>query len=284
MYHGIFHCERDSRMKYMTFNSSCSYAGVANMLDSYGVSVEDRQIALDMKLPYLFSHENGAYCSGPMLQTAKWFNLYLKPRGFLMTETRLLREEVCSFLADVHTAMLGIAFSQRGKHAVVYTGMEGDRYRFLNNKHKNSSDPEIIYLTQEELLPLLNNFVSASVLQKDHPTPVDLRPYLQESADTLLHLKRDINAFCSSEQTPRALKTAQNVLFRAILLDSITMLELLENEEPLKTLKSVQGELLTALKENIPLTLADRLSMHRFEIAIDAYRELIQSHAEQTLL
>lgn len=250
------------------------------MLESYGINVEDRQIALDMKLPYLFSHENGAYCSGPMLQTAKWFNLYLKPRGFLMTETRLLREEVCAFLADIRPAMLGLAVSQHGKHAVVYTGMEGDHYRFLNNKHKGSSDPETIDLTQEELLPLLSDSVTIAVLQKGLSTPVDLRPYLQESADTLLHLKRDINAFCSREQTPRALRTAQNILFRAILLDGITMLELLENDEPLKTLRSVQSELLTALKENIPLTLADRLSMNRFESAIEAYGELIQSHTE----
>ena len=284
MYHSIFYSERDTRMKYMTFNSSCSYAGVANMLESYDVNVEDRQIALDMKLPYLLSHENGVYCSGPMLQTAKWFNLYLKPRGFLMTETRLLKKEVCLFLKEVRPVMLGLAVSPRGKHAVVYTGTEGDRYRFLNNKHKGSSDPEVIYLTQKELLPLLSDSVSAAVLQKDIPTPVDLRPYLQESADTLLKLKQDINAFCSREQAPQALRTAQHSLFRAILLDGITMLELLENDEPLKTLKSVQGELLTALKENIPLTLADRLSMHRFESAIDAYRELIQFHAEQALL
>lgn len=254
------------------------------MLESYGVNVEDRQIALDMKLPYLFSHENGAYCSGPMLQTAKWFNLYLKPIGFLMTETMLLKKEVCPFLKNVPSAMLGLALSPRGKHAVVYSGMEGDRYRFLNNKHKGSSDPEAIYLTQEELLPLLSDSVYAAVLQKGLLTPVDLRPYLQESADTLLNLKQDIKTFCSTEQTPQALKAAQNTLFRAILLDGITMLELLGNDEPLKTLKSVQGELLTALKENIPVTPADRLSMNRFENAIDAYRKLIQFHAEQAPL
>lgn len=131
-------------MKYMTFNSSCSYAGVANMLESYGVNVEDRQIALDMELPYLFSCENGIYCSDPMLQTAKWFNLYLEPRGFIMTETMLLKEEVCAFLREVHIrpAMLGIAFSPRGKHAVVYTGMEGDCYKFPNNKPQKSPAPD----------------------------------------------------------------------------------------------------------------------------------------------
>ena len=54
-------------MKYMTFNSSCSYAGVANMLEQYGVDVEDRIIALGMKLPYLFAQEGGVYMAGPML-------------------------------------------------------------------------------------------------------------------------------------------------------------------------------------------------------------------------
>ena len=46
-------------MKYMTFNSSCSYAGVANMLAQYHFAVDDRTIAMGMKLPYLFTYEDG---------------------------------------------------------------------------------------------------------------------------------------------------------------------------------------------------------------------------------
>ena len=69
-------------MRYMTFNSSCSYAGVANMLEYHGILVTDRQIALDMDLPFLFSDEGGVYAAGPMLQSAKWVELYLKPLGF----------------------------------------------------------------------------------------------------------------------------------------------------------------------------------------------------------
>ena len=279
MHNGIFYSERDTRMKYMTFNSSCSYAGVANMLECYGVNVEDRQIALGMKLPYLFSREDSIYCSGPMLQSAEWFNLYLKPRGFFMTETKLFKEEVCLFLRETRPAMLGLGVSAGGKHAVVYTEAEGDRFRFLNNKHKSSPDPEVIYLTQEELLSLLSDSVSVAVLQEGLPTPVDLRPYFQESADILLQLKRDIKAFCSRQQTPQSFRAARDTLFRAILLDGITMLELLGNEEPLQTLKSVQKEFLAALKENKSLVPADRLSLNRLECAIDAYRELVLSHS-----
>ncbi len=71
-------------MKYMTFNFSCSYAGVANMLEQYGIDTDDRSIAMGMKLPYLFAYENGVYMAGPMLQSAAWFNLYLNPIGFEM--------------------------------------------------------------------------------------------------------------------------------------------------------------------------------------------------------
>ena len=46
----------NTTFKYMTFNSSCSYAGLANMLLRYGVDTQDREIARDMKLPFLFAN------------------------------------------------------------------------------------------------------------------------------------------------------------------------------------------------------------------------------------
>lgn len=48
-------------MKYMSFNSSCAFAGVANMLQQLGIDVQDRDIALGMKLPYLFVKEDDVY-------------------------------------------------------------------------------------------------------------------------------------------------------------------------------------------------------------------------------
>ncbi len=82
-------------MKYMHFNSSCSYAGLANLLELRGVDTEDYQIALDMGLPYFLRYEeaSGAYRNGPMLQSAEWFDLYLKPRGFLYLERFMEKRE-----------------------------------------------------------------------------------------------------------------------------------------------------------------------------------------------
>lgn len=121
-------------MKYMTFNASCSYAGLANLLDWYGVDVEDRVIALKIELPYLFAREGRRYLSGPMLQGAEWFDLYLHPIGFTFIERRLERAEVCSFLKDHPPAMLGLRVTPESKHAVVYTGGRGGEYCFINNK------------------------------------------------------------------------------------------------------------------------------------------------------
>ena len=63
-------------MKYMSFNSSCSYCCLANLLEGYGVDREDRELALDMDLPWLFSYdpEGRTFLAGAMLQGKAWFD------------------------------------------------------------------------------------------------------------------------------------------------------------------------------------------------------------------
>ena len=107
-------------MKYMTFNSSCAYAGVANMLEQYGVDTDDRSIAMGMKLPYLFSYQN-----------AEWFNLFLIPQGFEMCEIELPAEQVADYLKKQKTAMLGFRMNENNKHAVVYIGSHDGKLVFL---------------------------------------------------------------------------------------------------------------------------------------------------------
>lgn len=197
-------------MKYMSFNSSCSYAGLANMLEYYGIETEDRQIALDMGLPFLFSKEENAYSAGPMLQTAEWFHLYLKPRGFRMTETRLQREAV------------------------------------------------------------------VAVIERAEPEPVSLGGYFQRSLEVLEELKTELTAFCAERRSLKELASARDGLFRAILLDAVTMLELLEETEIRGVLQRLQRQLLEVLKEGKPLILQNRIPVAALGEAIDRYAELIR--------
>ncbi len=106
-------------MKYMSFNSSCSYAGLANLLSFYGVDTEDRKIAVEMGLPYFFDFENGIFSAGSMLQGEKWFNIYLNPLGFAWKEQETKKAELCPMLRKVGYAMLGVYVNDRNKHAVI---------------------------------------------------------------------------------------------------------------------------------------------------------------------
>lgn len=263
-------------MKYMTFNSSCAYAGLANMLERCNVDVEDREIALDMGLPFLFAQEGCMYCAGPMLQTAKWFDLYLRPRGFLMTETSVEKEAAGRYLQSVSCGMLGIAVPSGGRHAVVYTGMEEGRYSFLNNKRRNSPEPEKLILTEAELAAGLGDTVVIATIDKTPPQPRELEGYFQESVEVLRKLKEEITVFCRKERNPQELTEAKDRLFRAIFLDAVTMMELIRENELRRKLQILQRQFTAILKEGAPGVPGDKMSTEAIGEAIEDYIQLIQ--------
>ncbi len=263
-------------MKYMTFNASCSYAGLANLLDWYGVDVEDRVIALKIELPYLFAREGRRYLSGPMLQGAEWFDLYLHPIGFTFIERRLEREEVCSFLKDHPPAMLGLHVTPESKHAVVYTGGGGGEYCFINNKRQDSTEPETLRLTETALLSRLDKTVVVGMLEKIGPRPSALHDRLTGSPGVLLALQSEINDFCTQQQTPAAQAAALNDLFRPLLLDGVTMLELLENTEPAASLRTVRAQLLPLIRAGRPTVLSESIDLSLLNASIRAYHSRIK--------
>ena len=263
-------------MKYMTFNSSCSYAGVANMLAQYGVDTDDRTIAQRMMLPYLFAKEDGEYHSGLMLQSAQWFNLFLHPIGYTMIENRVDRDQIPSALLRVKTAMLGLRVSPKSKHAVVYLGLEGGKYRFLNNKWQHTEEPEKLLLDEAELLARLDDSVMIATLEPIPCREVDVTPFLHQSVQVLEDMKCDIASFCATEQSPQAIMGAMNTLFRAILLDGITMLELADQTNLAEKLRSVQREFMAAVKKKTSVTLLKEISISVLMEAITEYQQLIQ--------
>lgn len=267
-------------MKYMTFNSSCSYAGLANLLSFYGIDTEDREIAVQMRLPYLFDVECGSYFSGPMLQGARWFNRYLSPLGFQLAERILNKDAVCKKLLANAPAMLGLRISPENKHAVIYTGYQDGIYRFLNNKREDSPEPETLCLTEEELLARLDESVVIGILKRISSMPVDHRPYIERSVMVLQELRENIHTFCMQEQSADALRKGMNDLFRAILLDGVTMLELLGETEIAESLRAVQTQFLEVIKANRPAVLSEELDMPRLEKAMEQYQALMIKRLE----
>lgn len=262
-------------MKRMSFNSSCAYAGLANMLETLGVDTEDRLIALDMGLPYLFAREEGQYRAGPMLQSARWFDLYLGPRGFALKEEKLPQKQLPQYLPAHAPAMLGLLVGANSKHAVVFTDPAGGAFRFINNRHPSTSEPDELTLTAAELLSRTDPQVLVATLARITPEPVDIKPLLTSSLDTLTDYRRDMEALRRTYCDRQLLRTLMNTHFRAFLLDSLTMMELIHEEELAEQLTLLQSALLQSVRSGAEGTLDSLLPMDEFMRALEAYEALI---------
>lgn len=271
-------------MVYMTFNSSCSYAGVANMLARHGVTTDDRTIAMGMKLPYLFAYEDGTYIAGPMLQSAEWFNMYLNSIGFRMTETAVPAEQAADYLRHLETAMLGMKLETGGKHAVVYIGNDGGKLLFLNNKRQDDPSPEQLALSEDELTELIEPSCMIATLERIAPKSIDLSEKLRASISVLRKNFLEIQEVCSEEKSVGSLRSMLNTLFRPLLLDGITMLRLIDETELAQQFASVQRSFLTALQQDddTVITLGDHLSMEDFSAAVEGYVELISAELSRS--
>lgn len=253
------------------------------MLEQYGVDTEDRIIAVEMGLPYLFSYENGAYLAGAMLQTAEWFNLYLNPRGFSMSEYVIPKGEVCGVLQNTDCAMIGIEVFEGNKHAVVFCSVKNGKYEFINNKWEQTDEADRLLLSEEELLERLEESVTAATLRKVEVRAVEMNGYFEKSVDVLARLKKDLDVFCSAERQAQELRGVMNTLFRAVLLDGIAMAELIGQEELCEKLRFVQREFLDVMREGRAVVLKNRISFDALMGAIDEYAELIKEKNETAI-
>lgn len=264
----------------MTFRASCSYAGIANLLSMRGIDTEDREIALEMRLPYLFSHEDGRYLSGPMLQGAKWFDLYLNPLGAALSECRMGREEVLSYLPSVLPAMLGLRVSPESKHAVICTSLRNGKWQFINNKRWDSPEPENFSLTDAGLISRLDAAVTIGTLVPTAPIPTDYRPHLRNSLSVLHALREELFSFCSREQPVSNLLAARDALFRPLFLDGPVMLELLDKTELAARLRAVRRQFLTVVQGERKTLLSQNMDMPLLDSAITDYQDLIAMRLE----
>lgn len=265
-------------MKYMHFKASCSYAALAAIMELNGVDTEDYKIALEIKLPWLFAKEDGAYRSGPMLQGAKWFNLWLLPRGYRIVEKRIVREVLCDYLRVHKPAMLGIQ-TPCGKHAVVFTEYDG-AYRFLNPTRENSGEPTELTFSEEELLAAVDQDPIVGVVIPTEPEPQSLTPYLRDSLCVIRENCAAIEAFAAEQHAPDDYFAVLNSLFRPLLLDGITMLELAGKPALAQEFTVLQQQFLSFLRGTREKALQETLSLDKLHELTEQYAHLIERQIE----
>ncbi len=264
-------------MKYMTFPSSCAFAGVANLLAFAGVDASDREIALGMGLPYLFAKsEQGGYLSGPMMQTGELFDLFLRPRGFHLAEQRATPSAVPGLLAHHVPAMVGLRLDADRKHAVIYTGRDGDgRYRLLNNKREDALDCDSFLFTEEEFLARLDAPVTVGWLEAVPCADVSLLPYLTGSMQVFQEMRGELLAFCGAAHTWAELRQARDPLFRPLLLDGVSMANLLGKSALEEALRELQSAFLAALRRGQAVAAGELLPVPQLEAAMEVYFRLL---------
>lgn len=261
-------------MKYMHFKASCSYAALAEMMETYGISTEDYKIALEMKLPFLFSKEDGAYCSGPMLQGAKWFDLWLVPRGYRMDEVNIDRKLLCNYLRTHKPAMLGIQ-TPYGKHAVVFTDYDG-KYHFMNPTHESSGECTELSLSEEELLSSVDQELMVGLVIPTEAKQQSLLPQLEKSISVIRENYADIEAYATEKHDPDSYFSIMNVLFRPLFLDGISMMELAGETALAQGLTSLQQQFMSFMRGSRTEEMSKTVSLNRLHDLSEAYIALIQ--------
>ena len=209
-----------------------------------------------------------------MLQSAKWFNLYLEPRGFSYTEQWIEKNNLPDSLHP--GMMLGIQVTPRSKHAVVFLEKKDDRFLFLNNKYQNSEEEELLSFSKEELLERLPDFIMTGRIERCEAKKIDVIPLLHNAISNWEKLRKEIQQFVSEVQKSQSVKHSMNRLFRPLLLDGITMMQLLKKEKQEEQLRELQKKYLTVVREEREVRLADEFDCTAFDEVVDEFICLIR--------
>ncbi len=259
-------------MKYMHFNSACSYAGLANQLDMAGINTEDTEIVKKIGLPYCieYQEQDKCYLTGAMLQGKKWFDLYLSDYGKEYQEVFVPSHKL---LSELKTGMmLGIQIAPGRKHAVIFLGKtkEGS-YQFLNNKWEASEEPENLFFSEQELLQRVPEEIILGCLKDgiSKTEPVINRPKIPSVWKKYLEA---ITAYASKRHSAEELRESRNPLFRPLLVDMLAMMQIMEDEKMIKILQKLQKQYIEAINKKQDLLLAEELDLQLLRQAVECLR------------
>ena len=258
-------------MKYMTFNSSCSYCCLADLLELYGVDREDRQLALDMDLPWLFACDEGegAFLAGAMLQGQRWFDRCLGPLGFAFEEEWVDKGDVPAYLEAHAPCMVGIR-TATWKHAVVCTGREEGQLYFLNPHRPGDGELDTFCLTDEELIAALEERNAVGRLRRiGSPRPAG-RADLSASLDCLERYRRALVDFCGRERTGQEIRDSADGLFRPLAVDGLAMMELAGERELAEKMRTFQQQAMALFRAGACRP-ADFVDLALFEEAVSGW-------------
>ena len=264
------------KTKHMHANSSCSYCAISYMVQAFDIDVADVDIAKEINLHLMFEKKNDHYNSGFMLQTKKWFDLFLNPRGLELAELMLDKKSAVAFLKENRNVMIGLKTSQ-GKHAVVFIEYKNNLFKFFNPTHEGSGEEDYIVLSEDKLIDLLDDRLSVARIISCEKKSVNFKDYLIKSISALDSYNQDLKSFIECNVGREAYHNNLD-LFRPLLLDGLTMMEIAGESNLLSLMKQSQKQLLAYIKGQ-----EDILNQNTFSLAINEIIILWENMIKSTL-
>lgn len=234
------------KTKYMHANSSCSYCAISYMVQDFDIDVTDIDIVKEINLPLMFEKNSNQYNSGFMLQSKKWFDLFLNPRGLELKELTFDKNPAVAFFKENKNVMIGLKTPQ-GKHAVVLNGYKDGYFRFFNPTHEGSGEEKCLVLNEGALINSLDNKLSVARIVSCEKKNVDLKTNIVESISALSLYKNDLETFIENNTVRDSYRNNLD-LFRPLLLDGLTMMEIASENSLLPLMKQAQKQLLSFIR------------------------------------
>lgn len=167
------------------------------------------------------------------------------------------------------------------KHALIYKGKEEAKYKFFNNRRKDSLESEHYIYTAQELLDRLDDQVAIAYIEPiEKVIPLDNKHEMILSLKYLEEYKDIVMEFCYKEQEFSVLQDAQSRLFAAFLLHVSSMMDIIGEVELANEIVEIRTEYMNAMRQQKSMKLADFIHMNKFESIITKYIDIINKKLE----
>ncbi len=281
-------------MKYMTFNNSCFFAAISNLLNEIEIDILDKDIIRESLIPFLFDFdiETNQFSCGYQIQNLEVINNYLKKYIVKLNEKKfeegsLIKrklELIKSLTKTDNQKIVSLKMTDKETqwHATIYTGKFENKYRFINMRR---SDDEIINieLTYEELLIRLADIVQyAWIVKINSFEALEKKQLLENSFDALCLLEDRIKEFSSVFQSFENRIIFRDLLFRPLLLNYVDISKIMNKDQLFIDLSTLQSQFISSFIIKDDLRLSEYIDLGLMEKSIKTIKNMILSKKKTT--
>ncbi len=265
--------------KYQTFNSSCAYAGIANLLSQIDVDVEDRDIIIGSNAAFqlLYDELENQYLAGYKVQGKKWFNYYLNPIGFEYKEFECSIDEYLSLIkGGFQNHMIGLWLGKVERHAVIYEGSNNSHFKYLNNKSIDSSESDYLVLSENDLRRVNKQSLVYGYIEKSDIEYCSFdKSYFEQTIINIEMYKKMILENIGVVKPYSTHLIERNTIYRTLFLDLHSMIEILDHYSLSKKILEMRSKYLNRLKSRNSFALQELCTEHEFNTVLDNFKEIV---------